>query len=259
MNITVVENPADTPDIIAEIVNNPQQSCSDDPTDFTGLLVIDVNGEQVADTYTISWWKGDAETGEQLMIFDDKYKAESLDAGDYEIVVENPVTSCRAYFNTAVEKSLVYPMAEIIQGNDTLYANDENANWLKDESPLNIEAPYLVPEESGWYSIAVTNEFYCSDTSDLYNYNITELLEEMDEIAVYPNPFRQHVRISNPGDIIDNIFVFDNKGLLLQKILNVKQKFIDLHINGSPDGFYLIKIQSGEKLIARKVFKNFTK
>ena len=127
------------------------------------------------------------------------------------------------------------------------------------DSPLNIEAPYLIPNVSGWYAIKVTNEYQCTDTSELYNYNITGLRQTMDGIAIYPNPFTQYVRISNPDENIDNIFVYDAKGLLLQEIYDVKQKFIDLHINGSSDGFYLIKIQAGEKILERKVFKNFTK
>ena len=259
MNVTVLEDPAETPDVITELTNMPQQSCSDDPANFTGVLEIEVNNDQPADTYDISWWKGDAETGDELTAFANLYKADLLDAGNYEVVVENLSTTCKSYFSGVVAESPVYPTPEITLKNDTLYANYDNANWLKDESPLNIEAPYLVPDEGGWYSISVTNEYQCSNTSDPYNYNITELEETMAGISIYPNPFTQYVRISNPGEIIDNIFIYDTKGLLLQEIFDVKQKFIDLHINGSSDGFYLLKIQAGDKFLERKVFKNFTK
>ena len=86
-------------------------------------------------------------------------------------------------------------------------------------------------------------------------------LEDLHEegISIYPNPFQDFVRISNQGGNVDMIRVFDLHGLTIKEIYNVKDKFIDLHLNGSSNGIYLINIHKDGKILTRKVVKNLSR
>jgi hypothetical protein len=345
---TVLDIPAGKPDEISELANAPQISCSDDPADFTGRIEIAVNDEQPVETYYISWWKGDSETGEELTGFADSYAAIDLAVGDYEVVVENQATGCKSYFSSGINEELVafslsltatdnnfckdgsngtasaealdaaglnlryfwflenatvdttqalakgqtmeevlaesyksfvmdidskcsaeaivsvedvpiIPEPVITQRNDTLFANYENASWFKGGSPLNETGPYYVPASSAFYTISVTNEFNCFAFSQDFNFGITGLEEMGPGLSIYPNPFSAYVRVSNPTGQLDNLRVFDTQGVLLLELFDVKQQFIDLHLNGSSNGIYLIKIQKDNKIITRKIVKNETK
>jgi hypothetical protein len=347
-NTSVLDIPAGTPNIISEIMNAPQVSCSDDPVDFTGSIEIAVNDEQPAGTYTISWWKGDSDTGEELVTFADGFSATNLASGNYEVVVENPATTCKSYLSSSVVEDLVEfsltvsgtdnnfcedgsngstsaevidatafnlryfwfmendavdttmalakgpKMENVVAGNyksfvmdvdskciaegnvtvddvpiipdpvialrnDTLFANYDNANWLKGGSPLNQTGPYYVPTASAFYSVSVKNEFNCFAFSEDFNFGITGLEENLSGFSIYPNPFSEYVHVSIPDGKLDNLQVFDTHGALLIEFFDVKQQLIDLHLNGSSNGIYLIKIQKDNKIITRKIVKNATK
>jgi hypothetical protein len=344
----VLDIPAGTPDEISVLTSAPQISCSDDPADFTGKIEIAVNDGQPADTYNISWWKGDSETGEELTGLANSYTATDLAAGNYEVVVENPDTGCRSYFSSVVSEQLItfslsvastdnnfcadgsngtasvqasdasnlnlryfwfledavidttqalakgqtmeqvlagsyksfamdtdskcsavatvslehspiIPDPAITQRNDTLFANSDNASWFKDGSPLNETGAYYVPVSSAFYSVSETNEFNCVASSDAYYFGITGLEENLPGFSIYPNPFGEYARISNPYDKLDHLGVFDTQGTLLLELFDVKQPLIDLHLMGASNGIYLIKIQKDEKTFSRKILQNISK
>jgi hypothetical protein len=342
MTATVAEAQTDTPDVVTEILNIPQKSCSEDVTKFTGTIEIEVNDAQPADTYQISWWKGDAQSGEQIAAFENEYTIEQLAEGNYEVVVENISTGCISYHQSTVDidlntlvltlsatknnfckeggngsvsadatgasgpdlryywfkkdsptdttkalskgpvyagisggaykcwaidlfsdcnteatinvvDSAIYPIPVITQRNDTLFANYSNADWFRGNSILGKSGPYLVPDKSGVYAVSVLNEFKClSFSEDLY-FGITGLEELIKEINIYPNPFTQFVRISHPEVGLDYIKVFDSRGSLIHEFFDIKEKFTDLYLSGSSNGFYLIKIKKGELILTRKV------
>lgn len=347
----VTFEPVATPDVITEIKNQPQQSCSPDEADHTGIIEIEVNDDQPEGVYNITWWRGEELTGEEMANYANSYVAAGLPSGDYEIVVENPGTGCRAYYKStvtealvdfeaslsstknnyckdgangsatavvqpadgldlryfwfegndqtdssaalskgaklenvaggsykvwiidlisqcsreagvAVEDSAIYPQPAIILSNDTVFANyDENVFWLIGENQvsLNREGPFYVPEKSDWYSYRVFNEFNCAAESELINYNITALEDLNPEITIYPNPFDQFVRISNPSGKLDFVRVYDAKGVVIEEIFNVKEKFIDLYLSGSSNGIYLLRIGKDQKITTRKLVQNLKK
>jgi len=344
---TVLNEPAGVPDVIGELVNQPQTSCTNDPASQTGMIEINVNDQQPDDTYIISWWKGDVETGTELPTFSNMYQASRLEAGNYEVVVENISSSCKAYFETsvaeeplelnivlsgnnnlncgaagsgsvtveitnvavlspryfwfeendmidttnalhkgttypnlaggrykayvidlasrceddgiiAIEDAPVLPTPEVTQKDDTLFSNYSDSNWYFGETDLGISAPFIIPQDAGWYTVVVTNEYQCSGTSLPFNFNITGLEQIDNQISIYPNPFHDFVRVSNPEENIRFIRILDQKGAMVHEIFDVKQRFIDLHLSDSPDGIYLMQIQTGDMVITRKVIKNLT-
>ncbi len=345
MPASVSDEVVNTPDLVTEVLNMPQVSCSTNPEKQTGALAIEVNGEQPDGFYMIRWWKGEAGTGEELTDFSDGFFAEKLFAGSYEVMVENPTTGCRAYLNSVIEEQLhvfelittttentfcrngangsasaefigefepdiryywfqqndavdstqaiakgsvlrdvpggnykvwatdlasdcasesaatiqntpVFPTPVISQRNDSLIANYPNSVWLRNGSLINEVGPYLVPDKSGMYSISVVNEFNCQAFSDDLFFGITALAETDIGISVYPNPFYEFVRIAHPEAGLDYIKVFDARGLLIREFFDLKQKFTDLYLTGSPNGFYLIQMKKGDQVITRKLFQS---
>lgn len=347
ISATVADEQTNTPDAISEISNISQQSCSDDASKFTGYIEIQVNDAQPSDTYHISWWKGIAQTGEQVTAHENSYAAGNLAKGEYEVMVENLTTGCRAYHQSVIAEepilislsllatknnfckdgsngsataevnnasgfnlkyywfksdaatdttmalsqgpvysdipggnykcwaidllsdcfaestisvadSAIYPNPIVFQRNDTLFANYNNADWFYGNIILGKSGPYIVPDKSGIYSVSVLNEYKClAFSSDLY-FGITGLEDYVHNISIYPNPFTKYVRVDHP-DGVDNIKIFDSRGSIIQEFFNVKEKFTDLYLNASYNGFYLIQIKKGESIITRKIVENLSK
>jgi hypothetical protein len=137
----VLDIPAGTPDEISVLTSAPQISCSDDPADFTGKIEIAVNDGQPADTYNISWWKGDSETGEELTGPANSYTATDLAAGNYEVVVENPDTGCRSYFSSVVSEQLITFSLSVASTDNNFCADGSNGTasvQASDASNLNL-------------------------------------------------------------------------------------------------------------------------
>ncbi len=335
-------------DVISIILNNAQISCSIDSAKQTGLIEINVNDAQPADTYLISWWKGSFEDGIELTDFMNLYKATNLFAGAYEVSVENNRTGCKSYLkdtimdetpdlqialsstennfckddangsasvsitnpldvnpryywfheddeldtaqarSTAqvyenitygkyiswvidlnsdcfasdeivVDQNLIYSEATIIQRNDTLFSNDDRANWFRNDKFLEETGSYLVPGNAGSYHIIIDNEYGCLSTSEALYYGVTGLEELEQEIIIFPNPFSETIRISNPDKSLEFVKIFDTQGILIYEKMNIKDKFIDLHLSNSPNGIYLLKIQKDGKIVTRKIIKNLSK
>lgn len=348
MAAIVLDQPAGTPDIITEISNLPQTSCSTDPNKLTGSIEIAANDSQPENTFNISWWKDDYDNGQEIVDFQNLYVASKLDAGNYEIAIENQHTGCKSYHKSSisedliqfeivlsstknnfcsdgangsvtaelitqgmfnlqyywflendasdstqalykglvyenvpaanykswvidlnsdciasgaiiVEDSLIETKAQILQRNDTLFANDARANWYRNDINLNITSEYIVPTKSGTYFFTITNEFNCISESGSIYYGITGFEEMTSDISIYPNPFNEFIRISNPDSDIDFIQIYSTKGALIQEFYTIKDKFIDIYLTGSSDGIYLVRIGKNGIVHSRKVVKNLSK
>jgi hypothetical protein len=340
--------PVGIPETITEVANLPQVSCSEDAGDHTGTVEIAVNGSQTSDLYTISWWKDAANTGEELVSMANSYIANGLTSGDYEVVVENPSTTCKSYFSTSVNEELVsftislsstddnycqggangsasataneadelslryfwfledaaidttqalsknatlenaaansykayvldshskctaqgvvdinsspiIPNAEITQSNDTLFASHVDAEWFRNDTPLNVTGAFYVPTAAGSYTINVINEYGCSAASDEFSFEITGIPAIEQGVSVFPNPFSKYLNITKPDGMLDELVVFDIKGNILVQFFHIKQNFIQLDLSGSYQGVYLIKMQQNGKIITRKATKSSKK
>ncbi|MCK5278263.1 MAG: T9SS type A sorting domain-containing protein, partial [Cyclobacteriaceae bacterium] len=158
-----------------------------------------------------------------------------------------------------VEQNELYSEAFITQKNDTLFANDDRANWFRNDSFLQKTGLYLIPEESGLYYISINNEYGCLSTSENMYFGITGLEELNKEITLFPNPFNEFIRVSNSKGLLEFVKIFDMQGALISENYNIKNKFIDIYLSGSSNGIYLIKIRKDGKLLTWKVVKNLSK
>ncbi len=129
--------------------------------------------------------------------------------------------------------------------------------WLKDGQPVQgaIDSIYMI-KENGNYQVLVTNEYGCTDTSEIYqvtNYTgINDINTIIQQTKVYPNPAKDFVRIQSPISV--NAIFTDITGRVIQE-----QK--DAHIvplRNVADGVYLLQIrdQNGVLIKTEKIVKH---
>ena len=93
----VDEQAASPADTIEVLQTKAQTSCSTNPDTFTGALEINVNGNQPANTYTIRWWHNSFESGQEVVPLQNRYLADTLAAGQYEVSVARLSDGCANY------------------------------------------------------------------------------------------------------------------------------------------------------------------
>lgn len=184
---------------------------------------------------------------------------EGLSAGTYTSWVIDLVSECTATTEAIVQDSLITKESIITQRNDTLYANHDIADWYLENVKIDGGKQYIIPIQPGHYHIEITNDYGCKSTSNDFYYGTTALEDMEYGISIYPNPFVDYLRISNNEDELDFIHILDTKGTLIKEIYAIKNKFIDIYLTDSPQGFYLIRIGKGGIVHSRKVVKILSK
>ncbi|MCK5699847.1 MAG: T9SS type A sorting domain-containing protein, partial [Cyclobacteriaceae bacterium] len=184
---------------------------------------------------------------------------EHISHGNYKAWVIDLISECFTSETIAVAQNEIFAEAIVTQKNDTLFANDDRANWFRNDIYLQKNGLFLIPEQSGNYSITITNEFGCFSESESLYYGITGLENSNAEIILFPNPFNDFIRVSNRDGLLEFVKIFDVNGALISENYNIKNKFIDIPLSGSSNGIYLVKIRKDGKLLSRKIIKNLSK
>lgn len=184
---------------------------------------------------------------------------ENISHGNYKAWVIDLISDCSASETIAVAQNEIFADALITQENDTLFANDDQAKWFRNDIDLQENGLFIVPEQPGNYSITITNEFGCVSESESLYFGITGLEDSNSEITLFPNPFNDFIRVSNRDGLLDFVKIFDLNGTLISENYNIKSKFIDIQLSGSSNGIYLVKIHKDGKVLSRKVVKALSK
>ncbi len=74
-----------------------------------------------------------------------------------------------------------------------------------------------------------------------------------DRVRVFPNPTSGHLWIDSPHRILDQISLYDAYGRLLLYTEPQQQGRLQLSIGQFPIGFYLLKMQTADGILSRKV------
>jgi hypothetical protein len=184
---------------------------------------------------------------------------DNISHGTYKAWVIDLNSACYTSATTIVKQNPIYSEAIVTQQNDTLFANNDEADWYLNGAIILSSSPYLVPGKSGGYSIAITNDYGCISNSEIFYFGITGLDEWNDQITLSPNPFNEFLSLSNEDGLIEFVKVFDIQGTLINENYNTKDKIIKIYLSNSPAGIYLIKMRKEGKMITRKVIKNLSK
>ncbi len=179
----------------------------------------------------------------------------NLNADKYKALVIDKTTECQTDSVVEVLNIPYYTPATITQQGDTLFASYAQSNWLLNGSFTNKTGPYIVPDKNGDYSITFYNEYNCFCTSDPYSFRITGLENSTRGITVFPNPFTETIRISNPSGTITSIQIFDSRGRLYFESFDIKNMFTDIRLSASDNGIYFVKILKDNVIETKKLVR----
>ena len=180
-------------------------------------------------------WFPDGETTDTILVFA---------AGSY--FVTNTIGGCTSQASNIVVVSVGSnpPPPIITQSNDTLFCTlAASYQWYLNGVLIPGETfNYLVATASGSYTVYVTNEYGCGNTSEPYNFTFINALTETNTtlFEVYPNPTNQsiHVVLMSQGDFY--IQVRDLQGKLIEEKKALNETEIDLKHVGS--GVYFVSV-----------------
>lgn len=152
------------------------------------------------------------------------------------------------------QNSLQQPV--IVNSNDSLWVSEYTSyQWVKDDALIDgATGPIYIVTEEGNYTVIVTDENNCRDTSEIFNVIHTGLLNLSNNsyIKVFPNPSKGMFYILMPSKDVYNVYITDISGKLLEKFISVQNKS-ELQLNNIPNGVYLANFENDTKQILVKL------
>ncbi len=114
--------------------------------------------------------------------------------------------------------------------------------WLLDGVILHgaTDSTYTI-QANGDYQVIVTNEFGCTDTSDIYpvtNYDVSvaDADTPISQIQIYPNPATGIIHINSPVAVYIHISSIEGRDVLSTEHVKV------IDVSNFPQGIYLLRI-----------------
>lgn len=185
-----------------------------------------------------------------------------IPAGGAGTIAELTVTRPGKYFLLAQENAECYgksqeiwitqtplPNTAVTTQNNTLTATETATGtqyqWLdcgNGNTPVNgADAVSFTPTQNGSYSVKITSEAGCTDTSACYTINSLGMddpyaLNKL--LSVYPNPARDAINIQGAADIL-SVRVLDLQGKEL-----MRSSGQHVSVSGLPGGMYLLEIKT---------------
>lgn len=131
--------------------------------------------------------------------------------------------------------------------------------WNLDDEPLNGETGRtLEVTEEGAYSVTVTNpENECAATSEsvaVASDPTSVISPQEDNIAVFPNPATDHLRIEGLEPGTDTtIELIDTNGTVVFYETNINTGEFSIPAGPVPAGLYLLRISFGDNIVVKRV------
>lgn len=178
-------------------------------------------------------------------------------AGNYYVTATD-FGNCTATSNHVALAVYPLPPVSISVNGDTLTGyNAVTYQWLLNGNPiLNATASVYIANQTGDYSLAVTDSNGCRATSTVINIIKTGIHDlEEEEITVFPNPnstgsWKLTVGRNTIGRVVE---IFDVNGkLVFNSPLATHNLQIDLNVSC---GIYLLRITSPQRIFIRKLIR----
>ncbi|MBS1623091.1 MAG: T9SS type A sorting domain-containing protein, partial [Bacteroidetes bacterium] len=251
--VTMVVNPVVTASVSISAVPS-DTICEGTQVAFTATAV---NG---GTTPAWQWQVNGANTGTNTISF----YSSSLSDGDIisvqmtssALCVAQPVVSAAPV--AMVVHSL--PAVPVISRVNNVLTSSAPAGdqWYAGSHPISgATASSYTVNATGWYSVAVTNQYGCSSRSDSVQvvYTAIDDVSLSSDVTILPNPFAEKFTIAIAGDAIDqaqwSANITDVEGRLIEVVaLSANNVIIDLSERAS--GVYFVNIYDG---LHHKVFK----
>src|SRR5690606_22956932 len=183
---------------------------------------------------------------------------EISETGVYSVVVgRSQVANCEDSTNEVAVTVHPLPVADITWDGALLHATPGHASyqWHTGGQPVpGATDSVYAPLSAGGYSVTVTDDNECIETSPVYNVtlDVDDLVALNRQIAVYPNPAGQTVYIASPVAV--SVSLSSAAGKLLLRKDNVQK--IDL--GHFAEGVYMLRImdQNGALIRYEKLIRS---
>lgn len=145
------------------------------------------------------------------------------------------------------------PVVSIQQNIDTLFAMPEGLiyQWYLNGELIDGETgPYYVAEDDGLISVVGTNDFGCSDSSEVFDYVGIEGLQGFQEHFLYPNPGNGKIVVGLTRGFETNepLLVYDDAGRLVHTentTTTGKSTTHEFDLSHLSEGYYVLQIGQG--------------
>jgi hypothetical protein len=188
----------------------------------------------------------------KLFIFDKfmDQKVEWKEDEDYVFqVTSDPASHTRDRFHLIIEKDNVEKPTIRMEDGYLLSTVSDGGQWAL--NGVDIEGAtgaVLLPEQEGEYTIRTIGKS-CSKTSEPFNFRVTGIQEKLPEVRVYPNPARNHVKISGlrPTAFDAQFEITTLSGAIIQQgPLDVSAAGEgEIRLKSASPGFYILRISDG--------------
>lgn len=120
--------------------------------------------------------------------------------------------------------------------------------------PASLNFDYA--KEIAKYNFGMLYHYNIHDVFNLDTSNVNVNQSDLSGISLYPNPTIGEVNINNKEDItIHQIFVFDLSGRLMEKFTPASNENVQFSLNHFNSGVYIIKINTSQGEIFKKMIK----
>ncbi|MEM6965019.1 MAG: PQQ-dependent sugar dehydrogenase [Bacteroidota bacterium] len=188
----------------------------------------------------------------------------NLAGGNYNITITDDI-GCATSTTFAVN-ALPLPSQPTVTVNDNLLtapAGFSSYQWLLDGQPIAgaTNETYTI-NESGNYSVEVTNANGCSNTSDDTNVTFTSLaaIPALEGLRITPNPFAKAILLEIVvNDLVKlNVEILDLNGKsVFSQEIRVNDKFTQsIDLEALSAGVYSLNIRSEAGVVTKKIIKN---
>jgi photosystem II stability/assembly factor-like uncharacterized protein len=145
----------------------------------------------------------------------------------------------------------------ITKGATTLTSSSVfNNQWFFADMPITGAVQQtLSPEQTGMYSVQVSNECGARKSEAVYVFvQILATEEEKEEtVMLYPNPVANDLVIKSKQYPIESVYLYDSNGRILRSMQDKSVGEYKINVTDLNSGVYLIKILSNNQVINRKV------
>lgn len=165
----------------------------------------------------------------------------NVSAGMYYVTVSNTVVGCIDTLSIEIDEppllSLSLNFDDDAVVNAVVSGGTEPYQYLWSTGEVTSS---IVAENDVLYTVTVTDSNGCSEEGQ---FEIVNTLELWDGIAVYPNPFKNHIFLS--GDIanVESLRLIDAMGRLVALETNVSANLIQVDVADLVSGIYYLEIK----------------
>jgi hypothetical protein len=236
-----------TQDISITVHNRPQASLVPGDTAFCigGVVTLNVSTTDTGLTYI---WKD----GQSIIPLATAHFLEINETGTYRVIVSRDlIPGCEDSTNEVTVTVHPLPTVDIRWDDELLHATAGYASYqwyISQQAIIGATDSTFRPSMNGNYSVAVTDNNGCSNTSqveNVRNVSVSDLDRIAAQIQVYPNPARDVIHIQSPVPVRVVLRAID--GRLLQQQENPNT----LHIGSYAEGVYLLQITDIDGVLLR--------